>query len=133
MTLSKVRTPMLLLQVQDVARVVQASFFIEYFLSFLRHPDRKRPLSNPLVKSYGYQMLNALSYVHERGIFHRDIKVRLIEDRGTYRTEQSACSIFLITSAFSRLVFAILPCFIPTRYAARKYLSSKRGKGIKAG
>jgi len=37
---------------------------------------RKKPLAMSLIKSYGYQMMNALSYIHGRGVFHRDIKVR---------------------------------------------------------
>jgi len=35
---------------------------------------RKKPLAMSLIKSYGYQMMNALSYIHGRGVFHRDIK-----------------------------------------------------------
>ena len=35
---------------------------------------RKQPLNPQKVKSYLYQLLKAVEYMHRNGIFHRDVK-----------------------------------------------------------
>jgi serine/threonine protein kinase len=66
-----------------------AAFVMEHIegCTLREYMDEKGPLSNDEIKNFFKQMLDALGYVHEKGLIHRDIKPSnfMLDSRGNIK------------------------------------------------